>query len=185
MEYLKEGFVKFPQSQSILINLINYYLTSGENTDELFVLLNKAKANDPKNASLWYVEGNTHAKLGHEEEAIAAYNEASKVDPKYEYGYVGIGVYFYEKMIAIAEEANALDYSKWREYDALIEKYYVAAEQAVEPFETAYELSADNGLKYNVAQYLKDIYFRLRNKNEAYNANYEKYDAIVKAGKAE
>ncbi|MDD6509537.1 MAG: tetratricopeptide repeat protein [Bacteroidales bacterium] len=185
VEYLKEGFVKFPQSQSILINLINYYLTSGENTDELFVLLNKAKANDPKNASLWYVEGNTHAKLGHEEEAIAAYNEASKVDPKYEYGYVGMGVYFYEKMIAIAEEANALDYSKWREYDALIEKYYVAAEQAVEPFEKAYEISADNGLKYNVAQYLKDIYFRLRNKNEAYNVNYEKYDAIVKAGKAE
>ena len=73
---------------------------------------------------------------------------------KYEYGYVGIGVYFYEKMIAIAEEANALDYSKWREYDALIEKYYVAAEQAVEPFETAYELSADNGLKYNVCPLL-------------------------------
>lgn len=182
--YLKEGFVKFPQSQSILINLINYYLSSGEDTDELFVLLNKAKANDPKNASLWYVEGNTHAKLGHEAEAIAAYQEASKVDPKYEYGYVGMGVYFYEKMIAIAEEANALDYSKWREYDALIEKYYVAAEQAVEPFEKAYELSADNGLKYNVAQYLKDIYFRLRNKNEAYTQNYEKYDAIVKEGAA-
>ena len=36
VETLETGFVKFPQSQSILIGLINYYLESGENTDRLF-----------------------------------------------------------------------------------------------------------------------------------------------------
>lgn len=178
--YLKEGFVKFPQSQTILINLINYYLSSGENPDELFTLLGKAKANDPKNPSLWYVEGNTYAKLGNIEKAQESYDAASEVDPNYEYGYVGKGVMFYDQMIKIAEEANALDYSKWKEYDALMVKYYEALEAAVTPFEKAFEVSQSKELKFNVAQYLRDIYFRLRNKDEKYTQNYEKYDAIAK-----
>ena len=182
VEYLKEGFVKFPQSQSILVNLINYYLTTGEDTDELFRLLDKAKANDPSNASLYYVEGNTYAKLGKKEEAIASYKKSLEVNPEYEFGYVGQGILYYEEMIAIAEEANALDYSKWREYDALMVKYYEAAEQAVTPFMLAYETSKDESLKYNIAQYIRDISFRLRQKGEQYNATYEQFDAIVKAG---
>ncbi len=184
-DYLKEGFVKFPQSQTILLNLINYYISSGENTDELFELLNKAKANDPGNASIYYVEGNTHAKLGHKEEAIAAYNQTIAVDPNYDFGYVGLGAFYYDQMIAVAEEANALDYSKWREYDALMVKYYENAEAAVEPFETVYAKSQSADLKYNIAQYLRDIYFRLRNKDAKYSDGYEKYNEIVKAGKAE
>lgn len=179
--YLKEGFVAYPQSQSILINLINYYISSGENPDELFSLLAKAKENDPTNASLWYVEGNTHAKLGNKAEAVAAFNEAAKVDPKYDFAYVGLGVFYYEEMIKIADEANALDYSKWKEYDALMVKYYEAAEAALPPFEHVYANSADEKLKFNVAQYLRDIYFRLRTKNESYVPKYETYDAIVKA----
>lgn len=182
-EYLKEGFVKFPQSQSLLLNLINYYISSGENTDELFELLAKAKANDPKNASIYYVEGNTHAKLGHKEEAVASYKQTIEVDPEYDFGYVGLGVFYYDQMIAVAEEANALDYSKWKEYDALMVKYYEAAEAAVEPFETVYAKSQSPDLKYSIAQYLRDIYFRLRNKDQKYTANYETYNEIVKAGK--
>ena len=181
-EYLKEGFVVCPQSQTILLNLINYYISSGENTDELFTLLDKAKANDPSNASLYYVEGNTHAKLGQKEEAVASYKKTIEVDPTYDYGYVGLGAFYYDQMIAIADEANALDYSKWREYDALMVKYFEAAEAAVDPFETAYSQTQSEELKYNVAQYLRDIYFRLRNKDEKYNAYYEKYNEIVKAG---
>lgn len=182
-EYLKEGFVKFPQSQSILLTLINYYISSGENTDELFELLAKAKQNDPTNASIYYVEGNTHAKLGHKDEAVASYKETIKVDPTYDFGYVGLGVFYYDQMIAVAEEANALDYSKWKEYDALMVKYYEAAEAAVEPFETVYAQTQAPDLKYNIAQYLRDIYFRLRNKDQKYTENYEVYNEVVKAGK--
>jgi len=36
MEVLESGFVMFPQSQSILIGLINYYLENNENPDRLF-----------------------------------------------------------------------------------------------------------------------------------------------------
>ena len=62
-EYLEQGFIKFPQSQSILIGLINYYLQSKQDTGRLFELIAAAKANEPNNASLYYVEGNIYNEL--------------------------------------------------------------------------------------------------------------------------
>ena len=72
-DVLEKGFTTYPQSQSILIGLINYYLESGQNTDRLFVLINEAKKNEPDNASLYYVEGNIYKELGKTEDAVKAY----------------------------------------------------------------------------------------------------------------
>ncbi len=69
-KYLEEGFIKFPQSQPILISLINFYIGSNGNQDRLFELLETAKKNEPTNVSLYYVEGNIHEKLGQYEQAI-------------------------------------------------------------------------------------------------------------------
>ena len=80
-KYLEEGFTKYPESQSILIGLINYYVSSGSNTDKLFELLDQAKAKDPKNASIYYVEGNVHSKLGETEKAIEAYKNSLRLNP--------------------------------------------------------------------------------------------------------
>ena len=41
-KYLEEAFMKFPQSQGVLIGLINFYINSGENTDRLFELISAA-----------------------------------------------------------------------------------------------------------------------------------------------
>ena len=76
--YLEEAFMKFPQSQSVLVGLINYYLSSGGNTDRLFELISAAKANEPENASLYYVEGNIYLQLNDEENAIKAYRQCAE-----------------------------------------------------------------------------------------------------------
>ena len=94
-KYLEEGFEKFPQSQSILIGLINYYLKSNESTDRLFELLDKAKANEPNNASLFYVEGNIRSQLGDTENAVKAYRKCAEINPEYEYGFIGEGTMYY------------------------------------------------------------------------------------------
>ena len=70
---LEKGFAAYPQSQSILIGLINYYIESGENADRLFVLIDEAKKNEPNNASLYYVEGNIYKELGNIEKAVESY----------------------------------------------------------------------------------------------------------------
>ena len=114
--YLEEGFQKFPQSQSILIGLINYYLKSNESTDRLFELLDKAKENEPNNASLYYVEGNIRAQLGDREKAVAAYEKCAEINPEYEFGFIGEGTMYYNLAIELQTKAQEeLDDAKYME----------------------------------------------------------------------
>ena len=177
---LEEGFKAFPQSQSILIGLINFYIESGDDTDRLFALLDEAKKNEPNNASLYYVEGNIHNQLGDTEAAVAAYEEANKVDPNYEYGFIGIGILYYNQALDLQTKAQEeLDDAK---YMALVEDFETALKNAIDPFEKAYEISKNNEIKVNIAEYLKNIYYRFRDESADYQAEYEKYDEVVSTG---
>jgi len=172
--YLEKGFEKFPQSQSILVGLINYYLESGDNPDQLFALLEKAKSNEPKNASLYYVEGNIRSKLGQTELAIAAYRKCSEVNPAYEFGYVGEGLYFYNKAVAISDEASKE--SDDAKYQQLVKDFEAAMKSCIEPFEKAYDTTKDKELKNSLASYLKSACYRFAD-DANYKAKYDMYKA--------
>ena len=175
--YLEEAFKQFPQSQSVLVGLINFYMNSGEDTDRLFELVNAAKQNEPDNASLYYVEGNINLQLGREDEAIAAYSKCSEINPDYEFGYIGIGQLYYNKAVAIQEEAtNELDD---RKYEALVKDFEIALKNCIEPFETAYAVTKDSNIKVAVAEYLRNACYRFSS-DSAYEAKYQKYNAIAK-----
>ena len=174
--------MKYPQSQSILIGLINYYLTSGEDADRLFVLINEAKKNEPNNASLYYVEGNIYKELKNVEKAIESYYKCAEINPEYEFGFIGAGILYYELAIELQEKASAeLDDKK---YNELVKEFENALLSALEPFEKAYNVSKDNQLKVSVAEYLKNIYYRFSSNGPEYEAGYKKYDEVVKTGTA-
>ena len=191
-DVLEQGFAKFPQSQSILIGLINYYLENKQNPDRLFELINAAKANEPNNASLYYVEGNIYNELRQADpenaedylaKAVAAYDTCQGVNPEYEFGFIGKGIMFYNIAIEIQDKAaNEYDDAK---YQVLVEQFEKALIDAYEPFVKAYEVSKDNGIRVNVAEYLKNICYRFRDKEAKYQEGYDKYDAVVKSGQAE
>ena len=182
-KYLEEGFSKFPQSQSILIGLINYYLKSNESTDKLFELLDKAKVNEPNNASLYYVEGNIRAQLGDTDKAVAAYEKCAEINPEYEYGYIGEGTMFYNKAIDVQTKAQAeLDDAKYME---LVKEFENDLKSCIAPFEKAFSITKDGGVKVGVAEYLKNAYYRFRDENADYQAAYDKYKRISDEGKAE
>ncbi len=192
-QVLERGFGLFPQSQSILIGLINYYVESGSDTDRLFVLIDEAKRNEPNNASLYYVEGNIYNELRQKEadpakaesllnKAVAAYDACAGIDATYVFGHIGKGVMFYNIAIELQDKAaNELDDKKWM---ALTEQFEAALMSALDPFEKAYEASTDNALKVNIAEYLKNIYYRFSSKGAEYEQGYNKYNTIVKEGKA-
>ena len=159
-EILEQGFVKFPQSQSILIGLINYYMTSGENADRLFVLIDEAKKNYDK--------------------AIESYLKCAEINPEYEFGFIGAGILYYERAVELSEQAsNEFDDAK---YNALVEQFEKALLDALEPFEKAYAVTKDNNLKVSIAEYLKNIYYRNISKGAEYEAAYNKYNEVVKTG---
>ena len=179
-ELLEQGFVKFPQSQCILIGLINYYMTSGENADRLFVLIDEAKKNEPNNASLYYVEGNIYKELKNYEKAVESYMKCADINPEYEFGFIGAGILYYERAVELSEQAsNEFDDKK---YNALVEQFEQALLDALEPFEKAYNVTKDNTLKVSIAEYLKNIYYRNISKGAEYEAAYNKYNEVVKTG---
>ena len=176
-EYLEKGFSKFPQSQSVMIGLINYYITSGEDTDKLFSLIDAAKVNEPGNASLYYVEGNARAQLGQIDEAVKAYEKCVEVNPNYEFGFIGEGVMFYNEAARVQEEAqNELDDNK---YMALVQRFETALKSCIEPFEKAYEICKDESIKASIAEYLKNAYYRFREEDPKFAAGYEKYSKLL------
>ncbi len=177
-KYLEEGFEKFPQSQSILIGLINYYLKSNESTDRLFELLDKAKANEPNNASLYYVEGNIRSQLGDTENAVKAYRKCAEINPEYEYGFIGEGTMYYNKAIEVQTKAqDELDDTK---YMALVKEFEEDLKACIPAFEKAFEVTKSEQVKAGVAEYLKNAYYRFRDEGADYKAGYEKYSTYGK-----
>lgn len=176
---LEAGFEKCPQNQGILIGLINLYLDTNDDPEKLFLLLDAAKINEPGNASLYYVEGNIRKQLGQTEKAIEAYNKCSEVNPEYEFGYVGAGLMHWDEAVKIQEEAEK-EFNDHK-YQILADKFDATLEAAIPHFEKAFELTKDEGVKTSLAEYLKNIYFRFRDKGDAYQAAYEKYNEFVKA----
>lgn len=174
---LEEGFSAYPQSQSILVGLINYYVSSGDDTSRLFELLDEAKKNEPNNASLYYVEGNVHEKLGNGDAAVAAYRKCSDINPDYEFGYIGEGIHFYNLAIELQDKASSeMDDAK---YMALVGEFETALKSCVAPFEKAFEVTKDNGIRVSVAEYLKNACFRFRTENSEMQAKYDKYAAAA------
>ncbi len=180
---LETGFQKYPDSQSILISLINFYIENDEEPDKLFTLIDAAIQNEPNNASLYYVKGNIYKQLGKQDEAKAEYYKCAEINPDYEFGYIGAGIMFYENAVALSEQAsNEMDD---RKYEALVAQFEQSLKDAIDPFEKAYAVSKDESIKNNVALYLKNIYYRFVSQSPEFEANYKKYDEIVKNGGAE
>ncbi|MGN1216178.1 MAG: hypothetical protein ACI4TJ_08025 [Candidatus Cryptobacteroides sp.] len=174
---LEEGFSKFPSNQGILIGLINYYITSGEDTDRLFSLLDDAKKNEPENASLYYVEGNINLQLGNVEKATEAYRKCSSINPDYEWGYIGEGMMYYNQAIEIQDKAQQeLDDAKYME---LVKEFEVVLKNCLEPFEKAFEITKDENIKLTVAEYLKNANYRFSSQDPSYKEAYDKYSAYL------
>ena len=178
-QFLADGLQKHPDNASILTNLINLYIQMKEDPKKIVELLDEAKAQMPDNPSLYYVEGNILAGIKDFDGALAAYRKASEISPDYEWGYYGEGSLWLQKQAALVEEANALPVNAYKEYDAKMEEIGKALKSAVPAFETCYAKATDEALKAAAADFLKRVYFALRNEGAEYQAGYEKYNAIV------
>jgi tetratricopeptide (TPR) repeat protein len=178
MKTLETGFEKFPNSQSILVGLINHYLETNTEPDKLFTLLHNAQKNDPKNASLYYVEGDAYKKLGDFDKALELYSKASEVDPTYLYGILNTGILYYDRAAEIQEKASLeMDDAK---YAKMVDELNAYLEKAIGPFEKSFSMTDDNQIKSAIAEYLKTIYYRFRDKSADFQAAYDKYNNFLK-----
>lgn len=183
-DVLNKGFKKYPSTQSILVSLINTYLESNDDPQKILELIHQAQVNEPNNATLHYAEGNVWKNLTELDKAIESYKKSVEIDPNYYFGYFAIGAAYYDHAVELqAKAADEMDDAK---YETLLKDLEHNLEAAIEPFEKCFAASKDEEIKAVVAEYLKNIYFRFREKNETYMAGYEKYNALSqKAAKPE
>ena len=175
---LEEGFEAYPNSQAILVGLINHYLETNSEPSKLFTLLHNAQANDPRNASLFYVEGDAYKRLGEYDKAIELYDKSLEIDPSYIYGILNKGILYYDQAVETQRKASLeMDDAK---YSVLMGELSEYLEKAIEPFEKAFEMTNDKDIKLAVADYLKNIYYRFRDKGPNYMEAYEKYNNYLK-----
>lgn len=180
-ELLGKAFSKYPTSQSVLVSLINAYLESNDDPAKVLEYIHQAQKNEPQNASLLYAEGNVWKKLNDMTKAVEMYKKSSELDPNYYFGYFATGAAYYDKAVDLqTKSAEELDDAK---YNAMVKELEANLEAAIEPFEKCYERTTDPEVKQVCAEYLKNIYFRFRDRGENYKANYDKYNAIFESTK--
>lgn len=176
--YLVNGLTAYPNNAGILTNLINLYLNTNEDPEKIVELLDEAKKAMPDNASLYLVEGNIYGGIKKFDKAMAAYDKALEIDPNYDIviyykGYVNLQLA--DELLPEIDKAEAA--RKWTEADALEAQRLEYIKASLPYFEKAYEISSSDQIKSVSAQYLKSLYFQLRNKG--YQEQYEKWNAIV------
>ncbi|MCI1720738.1 MAG: tetratricopeptide repeat protein [Bacteroidales bacterium] len=176
-EVLALGFAKYPTSQSILIELINTYLSTKDDPNKILEYIHTAQKNEPTNASLIYTEGNIYKTLKKYDQAIACYQKALQVDPTYVYAPFAEGDAYYSMGLELQEKA-AMETDDAK-YNALNEQLNQCLEKAIVPFEKAFSIAKDKEVQKYCAEYLKNIYFRFRDKNETYKAGYDKYNKFL------
>lgn len=175
---LEDGFALYPQSQGVLVGLINLYRSAGEDPQKLFDLLHAAQANEPGNASLYYVEGDVYKQLGDTENAEKYFRKSTEIDPTYVFGILSVGILYYDKAVELQVKAN--DENDDAKYNALMKEMEESLEMAIEPFEKSFEMTDDQEIKEAIAEYLKNIYFRLRDRGDDYMEKYNKYNDFLK-----
>ncbi|MBQ1881888.1 MAG: tetratricopeptide repeat protein [Bacteroidales bacterium] len=170
---LAEGFEKFPTNQGVLVSLINVYLETNDDPQKIISVIHKAQENEPTNASLVYAEGNLHRNMKDYQKAIELYRKAAELDPKYVYAPFNEGDTYYQMALDIQDKASAEpDDAKYNELAAQLND---CLKKAIEPFERAFSITDDIEIKKGCAEYLKQIFFRFRDEDPQYQANYDKY----------
>jgi tetratricopeptide (TPR) repeat protein len=157
---ITEGFKKYPDNQSIMIELINYYLTSNQ-SEEALRLLAVAKANDPGNVSYVFAEGTLYDKLGRFEDAEKAYKTCIEMQSDFYNGHYNLGVIYFNRAVKIYEDASRI--SDNTEFEKLQTQGDDMLKQAIPYMQKASQIDPTD--RYSL-ETLKTIYYRLKMNTE-------------------
>jgi len=153
---LEEGFKKYPDTSLILIEIVNYYLTSGDVSKGL-EYLELAEKKESDNPSIYFAKGTLYEKSGNKEKALEAYNKSIEIDPEYFNAYFNIGALYFNNAVELYEEANKLEDIK--AYNAAKVIADNELKKAIAPMEKAYQINPEERATMET---LQTIYYRLQ-----------------------
>ena len=154
---LDKGVAKYPNESVLMIEKINYYISSGK-SDEAKDMLIAATEKEPNNNLLWFNLGVIYEKSKQMDEAEKSYKKCVEIDPNYVSGLYGLGVMYFNQGSDLYNEANDIPPTEQKKYDAKIAEGNAKYELAMPLLEKTHELDPDD---LNTMIALKTIYYKL------------------------
>ena len=161
LETLKNARKDYPREQSLIIEELNIYLTSGD-FERAKTNLQLAAEQDPNNEILWFSLGSVFDNLGNSEEAISAYLKAIEVKADYFDANYNLGALYFNQAVQGINAANDMWKPRMTNKEAAAQKKLET--DAKELFNTAKPYLeaafAINPEDLQTIRSLKDIYAR-------------------------
>lgn len=172
LKILQEGFDKYPDSKSLLLSFINYYLRSGE-SEKALEKLQKGIKDNPENQSYFYAIGTLYdamvldttdkytkeQKEEYEKLAIDNYKKAIELKDDYFDAIYNLGVLYYNKGVYVLKAAQDIPPSENDKYEAEKQKAIEFFKIALPYMEKAHEI---NPKDRNTLLSLSTIYLKLQ-----------------------
>jgi len=155
---LNGALKEYPNEVTILNEVINVYLNSNKDS-EAMKYLEIAMAQDPKNATYFFVQGTLYDKLDKSEDAIKSYLKAIEFKTDYFDAYYNLGAVYYNKGVKQVDVSNAVPSNQPDKYEIEKDKADVEFKKAIPYMEKAHELNPTD--KFAIGS-LKTLYYRLK-----------------------
>lgn len=174
---IESAMVKYPTDQRMTTQLINLYMETKRSPDKIVSMLQKAKELDPKNVSLFMVEGNLWEQMGDSKKAKEAFLAATEADSNNFIGYMNAGILTAREGDKLIEKANKLDVNDIKGYNALVDQAVPFYDEAIKYLEKAHELNPKDA---GVVGVLKGLYFPKRDETPELGARFKYFDDLYK-----
>jgi tetratricopeptide (TPR) repeat protein len=184
---IQKGYKLYPNSKDLLVDFINYYLSSNQSEAALEKLAQAVKDN-PENPTFYYATGtlydtmekdstdkyNSTQKKEFHDLAVVNYNKAIAIKGDYFEPYYNLGALYYNEAASILKEADKLPINAKAEFETAQVKSKEKFAQALPFMEKAHELNATDR---STLQTLVTIYHRTQMYDKKKTAQ-EKLDAL-------
>lgn len=159
---LQQGYTKYPDNQTILGTLINYYLLEAKDSKEGIKYLDKAIEQNPTNAQLYIGKAMFYDQDKDVEKAIEMYKKAIEMDPNSFDAQYNIGVLYFNQGVELTNTANEIkDNEKYMKAKKIADDKF---KEALPFLEKAYEIKPEEP---GIGNTLRTLYYRLQ-MNEKY-----------------
>lgn len=150
---LKTGFNKYPNSNELLVDFINYYLTKGE-SEKALSKLEKGIEENPENQTYHYAMGTLYdtmmkdttdkytaeQKLEYETNAMSSYTKAIELKVDYFDALYNLGALYYNRAANIIKDAQNIPPKEQKRYNDEINRANEDFERALPYMEKAHDV---------------------------------------------
>ena len=164
LNVINNARLALPQSQDIIFEEVNYYISTGDN-ESLLKSLDEAVQKDSTNSMLYFVLGSTYASLGDMDKAVSTYETSILLDPNLVDAHNNLAaIYLDEANIFIEKKNNLPIDASQKKYNNLSIKIKALRLKALPHLEQVLILQPKDEI---IIQTLKQIYYQLEMDQES------------------